>query len=123
MRTQRSQRGNMLILGCISIAFVALLMVLGASFGGLAFIHNRLQSTADETGDECADQLQNGSDEHESETPLIGVLPVFDRALLVLKESLCFLVSQRGDRAVSIIRRGVLVQNPSAVDCQRIPTR
>jgi len=39
------------------MAFVALLMVLGASFGGLAFMHNRLQASADELALEGARTL------------------------------------------------------------------
>lgn len=45
---ERSERGNMLILGVLGMTVVSLCLVVGYSFGGLYFLHNRIQSSADE---------------------------------------------------------------------------
>lgn len=46
-RTRR-QSGNMLVLGCVFMSFVASLLTLAFSFGSLFFINNRLQTSANE---------------------------------------------------------------------------
>lgn len=43
-----NNRGNVLILTCVVLAVVALCLVVGFSFCGLYFDHNRLQTSADE---------------------------------------------------------------------------
>jgi hypothetical protein len=47
-RCRRNNRGNMLILGSIILAIVGLGLMIGYSYGGLVFTHNRLQASADE---------------------------------------------------------------------------
>ncbi|MCC6976819.1 MAG: Tad domain-containing protein [Candidatus Melainabacteria bacterium] len=44
----RNERGNMLILGSVVMAIVGLALLIGYSYGGLVFTHNRLQTSADE---------------------------------------------------------------------------
>lgn len=45
---RRSERGNMLVLGSVVMAVVGLGLLIGYSYGGLVFTHNRLQASADE---------------------------------------------------------------------------
>lgn len=47
-RRHRRQSGNMLILGSVVMAVVGLGLLIGYSYGGLIFTHNRLQGSADE---------------------------------------------------------------------------
>lgn len=45
---RRNNRGNMLILGSVVLAIVGIGLLVGYSYGGLVFTHNRLQGSADE---------------------------------------------------------------------------
>lgn len=45
---KRRERGNMLVLGSVVLAIVGLGLLIGYSYGGLVFTHNRLQGSADE---------------------------------------------------------------------------
>lgn len=44
----RQSRGNMLVLSGIFVTVLALALIIASSFGSLYFVHNRLQTTADE---------------------------------------------------------------------------
>jgi hypothetical protein len=48
MNRSRNNQGNMLVLVSIFMAVNAILILIACSFGGLFFVHNRLQTTADE---------------------------------------------------------------------------
>jgi hypothetical protein len=48
MRKRNNQTGNMLILVSVAMTLVALGLLIAASFAGVFFAHNRLQTTADE---------------------------------------------------------------------------
>lgn len=52
MKNSRKRRlnehGNMLVFGCAVVALIAILALVGYSFSGLYFEHNRLQASADE---------------------------------------------------------------------------
>ncbi|HEY9755234.1 MAG TPA: pilus assembly protein TadG-related protein [Oculatellaceae cyanobacterium] len=43
-----NERGNMLVFACCVVALIAMLALVGYSFSGLYFEHNRLQASADE---------------------------------------------------------------------------
>ncbi len=45
---RKSECGNILVLVCVFAAVNALAMIMSCSFGGLFFVHNRLQTSADE---------------------------------------------------------------------------
>jgi hypothetical protein len=47
-RSRNTQKGNMLIFACVAMAVLALGTVIAFSFGGLFFVHNRLQTACDE---------------------------------------------------------------------------
>jgi hypothetical protein len=45
---QRPQRGSVLIFTCVGLVILAMCLLIGWSFSGLYFAHNRLQTSADE---------------------------------------------------------------------------
>jgi hypothetical protein len=47
-RDGRGQRGSVLILACVMFCVLAIALLIGYSFGGLFFTHNRLQTSANE---------------------------------------------------------------------------
>jgi len=59
-RRLRSKSGNMLILGSVILAVVGLGLLIGYSYGGLVFTHNRLQCSADEIALAGARKLNDG---------------------------------------------------------------
>ncbi|MBC7999780.1 MAG: Tad domain-containing protein [Leptolyngbya sp.] len=56
----RKQRGNMIVLGSLVLGVVGMALMLGYSYGGLLFVHNRLQSTADEVALAGSRKLNDG---------------------------------------------------------------
>ncbi len=44
----RKQNGNMLVLGCFTMTFSALIILIGYSFAGLVFVQNHLKNSAEE---------------------------------------------------------------------------
>lgn len=59
-KKSRRQSGNMLILGSVVMALVGLGLMIGYSYGGLVFTHNRLQASADEIALAGARKLNDG---------------------------------------------------------------
>jgi hypothetical protein len=45
---KRSQKGNMLLLASVSMSLIAIFILMACSFGSVIFMHNRLQTAADE---------------------------------------------------------------------------
>src|ERR1700679_3025457 len=43
-----NDRGNILVFACFAVVLIAMLALVGYSFSGLYFEHNRLQASADE---------------------------------------------------------------------------
>lgn len=59
-KRKRNTKGNMLILGSVVMALVGLGLLIGYSYGGLVFTHNRLQASADEIALAGARKLNDG---------------------------------------------------------------
>ncbi len=59
-KKSRTDSGNMLVLGSVVMALVGLMMMIGYSYGGLVFTHNRLQGSADEIALAGARKLNEG---------------------------------------------------------------
>jgi hypothetical protein len=60
LRRGRNENGNMIVLGSLVLGVVGIALLLGYSYGGLLFVHNRLQASADEIALAGSRKLNDG---------------------------------------------------------------